>query len=163
LRVVLRAVPHTLGRAAAALAVVLVAACSGMKTYPNALEKNLQVRTETKSDSLFANVRAEVSIYRVGRDCRTDYEGTVALDAPTIAIGLPLERASLLVFRFNRSTFLGGSNSSISQETLLKPRARSRYDVDVSYRDNLYNVEIHERPEHGPRREVRLTPLGACR
>jgi len=148
----------------ASLALVLLIGCSGVKTYPNTLEKNLQIQTVTRSDSVFSKVRASVDIYRVDPECQLAYEGTVDLDAPTRAVGIPATRRSYLVFTFASSTFLGGANSATSQETLLEPRPGYRYDIDVMYEDNIYNVVVRERySRKNTVRELPLADLRTCK
>ena len=147
-----------------ALALALLVGCSGIRPYPNTLDKNLQVRTETSSGSIFEKVRATVDVYRVDTQCHLEYQGTVDLDKSALAIGIPAERLSYLVFSFASSAFLGGSQSTISQETLLKPRVGYRYDIDVSYRNDIYNVVVREsHPYKGASREIALAGLGACK
>jgi hypothetical protein len=146
------------------LAVGLVAGCSGLKPYPNTLEPNLQIRTETKAGSVFSGVRAAVGVYRVDARCEIEYQGTVDLDKPVVAVGIPADAASYLVFAFASSSFLGGTRSTISQETLLRPRPGYRYDIEASYKDDIYNVairEVHSRT--GASRAVQLQRLDACR
>jgi hypothetical protein len=146
----------------ALLALTLFAGCSGLKTYPNTLEKNLQVRTVTKSRSMFSKVRARLDIYRVDAPCRLKYEGTVDLDNPTSAVGIPPGRLSYLAFTFASSVFLGGTQSATSQGTLLTPRAGYRYDIDVSYQNDIYNVVLRERaPRRNAGREIALASLDA--
>ena len=146
------------------LAFALTAGCSGIRPYPNTLDKNVQVRTETRSGSIFSSTRASVAIYRVDPQCRVAYEGTLDLNEPVILVGLPTDRVSYLVFGFHSSSFLGNPRSSISQETVLRTRAGHAYDIDVSYRNSLYNVVVHERqPRTGERRELELKRLSACR
>jgi hypothetical protein len=103
------------------LLIGLLAACSGIKPYPDIAEKNLQVRTSTDSGSIFSNVRASVSISRVDAQCRTEYEGTVELRKESVQVGIPVERWSYLVFHFSSSGFLSSTSSTIAQATLLKP------------------------------------------
>lgn len=146
------------------LAVGLLTGCSGLKPYPNTLEPNLQIRTETKSGSVFSGVRAAVGVYGVDARCQLEYQGTVDLDRPLVAVGIPADRASYLVFGFASSSFLGGTRSTISQETLLQPRPGYSYDVEASYKDDLYNVvirEVHRRT--GASRAIELQHLSACR
>lgn len=126
------------------LAAGLLAGCSGIKTYPNTLAKNLHVRTETDS-AFFSKVRVDVDVYRVAADCKIEYEGTVKLNEPLIDIGIPSDRTSYLVFNFNSSSFLAGSRSSIDYDTLLKPRGGFDYNVKLSYKDDIYNVVIMEK------------------
>ena len=144
------------------LLVGLLAACSGLKPYPNRLEKNLQVRSSTESGSIFSRVHASLSIARVDAQCRTEYEGTMDLGNGAVQVGVPVERWSYLVFNFSSSGLLSGS-SSIRQATLLKPRAGYRYDVELTYRDDLYNVVIREaRTGTSEGRELALRGLDTC-
>lgn len=126
------------------LAVSLLAGCSGIRPYPDTADKNMLIRTETKSGSIFSKVRAAVHIYRVDANCQIEYEGTVKLDQPSVPVGIPANRPSYLVFDFSSSSFLANSRSTISYETLFKPRAGHSYDAKVSYKDDIYNVEIRE-------------------
>jgi hypothetical protein len=142
----------------------LGAGCSGIKTYTNTLEKNLHVQTATDSGSWFSHVRVAVDIHRVGKDCATDYEGTVQLTEPTMEIGIPPDRWSRLVFVFASSSFWGNRSSTITYETLLRPRPTYHYDVAVSYRNDLYHVAIRETPSNrSPGRELDRLTLSACR
>jgi len=120
------------------LSASLLASCSGAKTYPDTLPKNMHVRTET------SKVRAELHIHRVDANCLTEYQGTVQLDKPTVEVGVPAGRQSLVAFTFSSSSFLSGSSSSVRYHTLLTPRAGYTYDVKVSYLDSIYNVTIRE-------------------
>lgn len=137
----------------------LLAGCSGLKPYPNAGDRNLDVRTRTESGSMLSSVRAALHFHRVGAGCKLDYVGTIDLDRSPLAIAVPAEQASYLVFTFASSSFLGGSRSTISQETLFRPRAGARYDAEVSYRNDTYHVVLRER---GSAREIDFVPLGAC-
>lgn len=141
----------------------LVAGCSGLKTYPDSGAKNLHVRTEAASGSAFSRMRVAVHIHQVDANCRTEYQGTVQLNEPSVQIGIPPDRLSFLVFSFSGSTFLGGSSSSISYETLLLPRAGYAYDAQASYKDNIYNVAIRESdPRRSAGREIVRRGLDEC-
>jgi hypothetical protein len=145
------------------LGMSLLAGCSGIKTYPDTLPKNLHVRTEASSGSAFARMRVAVHIHQVDANCRTEYQGTVQLAEPSVRIGLPPDRLSYLVFSFSGSTFLGGSSSSINYETLLLPRAGYAYDAQASYQDNIYNVAIRESgPRRSAGREIERRGLDDC-
>lgn len=146
------------------LTVSLLASCSGIRPYPNNLDKNVQIQTETRSGSILSKTRAYVGIYQVDGQCRIEYEGTVNLDRAVVLVGLPSDRLSYLVFSFVSSSFLANARSSISQETLLRTRPDHSYQIDVSYRDSIYNVVVRE---HDPRmrgsREIEVKRLGGCR
>lgn len=141
----------------------LLASCSGIKTYPNNLEQNVFISTTTNSGSVFTSINATVDIYRVKPDCTLVYQGTVQLDKPSVTVGLPADKFSYLVFGFASSSFLASSNSSISSETLLKPRRGYQYQIDVSYIDNIYNVELRESsPRKSAWRAIDTVALRTC-
>jgi hypothetical protein len=141
----------------------LLAGCLGIKPYPNTIDKNLHILTETNTGSFFSKVRAAIDIYRVDANCKTEYEGTVQLNEPSIDVGIPSHRLSYLVFVFSTSSFLAGSSSTISHDTLLKPRAGYNYDIKVSYIDNIYNVTIRETHlRTSATRDIVLKDLSDC-
>jgi hypothetical protein len=146
------------------LLVGFLTGCSGIKSYPNTLAKNLHIQTETDSGSLISNVRAAVNIYGVDASCQLEYQGTVDLDESSIAVGVPSDRSSYLVFDFASSSFLANSRSTVSYETLLEPVAGYNYDIEVSYADDIYNVEIREtHPFKSVNRDVERKQLSACK
>ncbi len=146
------------------LAVGLMTSCSGIRPYPNTLDKNVRIRTETESRSILSNTRAHVEIYRVDTECRIEYEGTIDLAQPLVLVGLPADRLNYLVFGFVSSSWLANARSSISQATLLRTRPDHSYEIDVSYRRSIYNVSLREhQPRKGSGREIELKRVDACR
>ena len=150
-------------RAGAAVVLsVTLAACSAVKPYPNDLAKNLHIHTRTDPGSWFADVEVAVGIYQVD-DCRLQYQGTVNLDQPSVAVGIPAGRPSYLVFEFASSSLFSG-DGRISYDTVLQPAPGYSYDIAVSYLDELYNVEIREiRGAGSARRSIDRSDLSACR
>jgi hypothetical protein len=141
----------------------LLAGCSGIKTFQNTPDKNLHIKTETDSSSMFSKVRAAVDIYRVDANCKTEYKGTVQLKNLSVDVGIPSGRLSYLVFVFHSSGFLSGSSGTITYNTLLKPRIGYNYDIKVSYIDDIYNVVIRETdPLMKKSREIELKDLNDC-
>ena len=133
-----------------------MAACSSnIKAYPNKLDKNLHIKTNS-------SVNTAVDIFQVNPDCSITYSGTVKLNKKDVDIGIPAGRSSYLAFAFSSSDFLSGE-STTSFSTLLRPRKNSKYDIDVSYQDNIYNVVIYERPGANKKREIETKDLSACR
>jgi hypothetical protein len=142
----------------------LITGCSGLKPYPNDLEKNIFVSTKTDSGSILSDIEASVDIFDVDKNCKLIYKGTVDLEKPITEIGLATGRASYLGFIFKTTGFLAPSTSSMSYYTLLKPRKKYRYNINVSYEDNIYDVEIREtqsRKQKG--KEIKRTDLSNCR
>lgn len=147
----------------ALLTAAFVAGCSGLKSYQNTPDNNLRVRTAADSGSWFSTVRTAVDIHGVTVDCQTEYEGTVQLNRPTIDVGIPPNRWSRLVFVFASSSFLANRSGSITYETLLKPRSGYQYEAKVTYKDDMYNVAVHEtHPSSSVSRELAHQDLRAC-
>jgi len=142
---------------ACALALAQLGGCSsGRKPYPNDLPtKNVSVR------STLSGVRGALHIHSVDAQCRTEYLGTLDLNQPAVVIGIPADRASYLVFNFSSSSWLRGSHAT-SHEALLRPRAGHRYEIEASYRNDIYNVVLRELPPKGAARELPLRDLAAC-
>jgi hypothetical protein len=135
----------------------MLAACSAVKTYPNTLDKNLHVGTKTDS-----GVDAAIEIFEVKPDCSIKYSGTIQLDNPVIDVGIPTGRSSYLVFVFSSSGFFTGSNT-ITYDTLLRPRKDARYDIDVRYQQDIYNVVINERLGSNKSQEIEVKSLAECK
>ncbi len=126
--------------AACALGLALLAGCSGgRKPYPSQAPENLSVRPS------LSGVRAALHIHGVDAQCRTEYLGTLELDRPAVALGIPADRLSYLVFDFSGSSWLRGSHR-MTQETLLRPRAGHLYEIAATYRENIYQVVVRELP-----------------
>ena len=104
-------------RAALAALVVLFGGCSSLKPYPSVAPENVVVKSALESGSILSSMRGSVHIHELDASCHSSYVGTVRLDRPSVALGLPAERASYLVFAFDGSSFLGGTSSSTSAGT----------------------------------------------
>lgn len=128
----------------------LLAACSGLKTYRSDHERNLFITTQTEARGLFSGVDASLDIYQMQDDCDVHYQGTVDLGDSFVEVGVPTGEPAYLVFRFESSAFLANSHSSTSYDIALNPLADHVYEFSVTYRDNIYNVEVQERPRGGP-------------
>jgi hypothetical protein len=151
-------------RLAAAVLVGLAAGCSNLKPYPNDLPiKNVTIRTAASAGSVFSSVKVELDVHSVDASCATRYLGTLQLDQPTMAVSLPSGRGSLLTFQFLSSNVLGSSRGSISRRVFVTPRPDQRFEIDVTYRDDLYDVVVRERVRNDASREVALRDLSACR
>jgi hypothetical protein len=145
------------------LAASLLSGCSGLKTYPDTVPKNLLIRTETSSGSFFSKVRAALHVHRVDANCQTEYQGTIQLGDSAVEVGLPVDRVSLMAFVFTSSATLGGSSSSVRVEALLKPRAGYTYQANLSYVDSMYGVILREiDPRRSSSREVERKSRKGC-
>lgn len=142
----------------------MLAGCSGIKAYPNQLEKNVDVTATTKADSIFARVRASLDIYSVDAHCQPTYEGTVDLGQATTGVGLPVNRPSLLAVRFDSHNYLARSSGTTDDQTFLTPRRGYRYRIEARYIDDIYNVKVLERPGRVARWRVMNQPSApACK
>lgn len=142
-----------------ALLSCLLTACSGLKTYRSHYERNLLITTDTEARGLFSGVDAALDIFSVQDDCARQYEGTVNLGHSLVEVGIPTERPAVLVFRFESSAFLSNSHSSMGYDVMLYPLTDHVYDVDVSYKNSIYNVEVQERPRGGADGEAMIIAM----
>jgi hypothetical protein len=146
------------------LPVLLLAACSGVKTYPDVANKNVHLRTKVVDGSVMSSMHAGLNIYTVDAKCEATYVGTVELDEPAVDIGIPPGQLTYLMFVFSSKGMLGGVNSSTTYETLLRPRAGYEYRVDVRYVDDIYNVDLFETlPRSKQGHELPPRRLDSCR
>jgi len=141
------------------------AGCSALKPYPNDLAtKNVSIRTTANASSMFSSVTVELDVHGVdATSCSTRYLGTLQLDRAPVALGIAPERGTVLTFRFLSAGFLGGSRSSVSRTVFIAPTPDERYEIDVSYRDDLYDVVVRERLRSGALRDVAMVESKACR
>ncbi|MDX1406370.1 MAG: hypothetical protein R3192_17695 [Woeseiaceae bacterium] len=133
--------------AVVALSLLLVG-CSGLKPYRSSHEKNLFITTDTEQ-GFFSGVDAALDIYSMRTECDVDYQGTVELSNSRVEVGLPQGVPAWLVFRFESSAFFSNTRSSMGYDVALYPEYGQVYDVNVSYHDNIYNVEVAERRRGG--------------
>ena len=138
------------------LAIVGISACAGGKYYSNDDPKNLFVQTQVDS-----SVRAALHVSRVDANCQAAYQGRVALDRPTVEIGIPVEQLSFVDVSFDSSSFLSGSHK-MSAGTLFKPRAGYRYELIATYRNDIYNVALREIAPSNKVREIPRRDLWNC-
>ena len=153
----------------AALAVLLattglLAGCSGIRTYPNQLDKNFFIQTTVDSGSIISTINATLDIYDVNKTCQASYVGTVKLNQNNTEVGIVPGKTSYISVRFDKGGFLSNSSCHITYETLIKPRKEYRYEVNVRYVDDIYNVEIVEKRSPGLKgHEVPIYPLNECK
>lgn len=142
-------------RALVLLGSVLVAGCSGLKTYPNEAPKNVRVATQLEG------ARASLHVHEVTGPCATRYDGTVKLDQPVVEVGVPAGRPTLLVVGFDTSSFLGGQRGT-TVGTAFTPREGYRYELGVRYKQDIYDVALREVDRKGASRELPRRGLGGC-
>ena len=150
--------------AAVSFMVGFVTTCSGLKTYNSNLDNNLQISTETDSGSILSSMRAAVDVHTVNPDCTIEYAGTVKLDDRPEEIGIPTGRSTYLVFVYEKGGFFSSTETSMTYETLIRPRAGYQYSAKVTYEDSLYNVVLNEtRPGSKKKRAIATRGMHTCR
>lgn len=78
-------------------------------------------------------------------------------------LGIPTGKATYLTVTFASSSFWRGSSSHMSYNTLLFARKGYRYELDVSYVDDIYNVVLYEIAQRTcKKRELDVTALRDC-
>ena len=138
----------SLGRTAVLVLVTgAVAACSSAFPYRSAGPENLHIATDLRSGT------AIMRVYETKGKCSWNYQGTVELSRRNLQVGLPVNRQSYLVFIFEGGNYFAGYHS-IDYDMYLTPRPGYRYEAEVSYNNDMYDVTIYERGRHGGRRKI---------
>jgi len=143
---------------------VHLSGCASTKLYSSSLQDNIAITTRADADSAFSSVNIFLDIYEVNRACATKFLGSVKLYETKTLVGLPVNKNSYLSFRFVGSSFLGGSSSSTSFDTLLKPLKGYEYEIHARYVKGIYNVDILERRgAKGRKHRIESRELNQCR
>jgi hypothetical protein len=121
------------------LVALSVCGCSGLKTYPNTLEKNARIHVRTDGGTLLSRIGIALDLYAVDPGCGTQYLGTVELDDATIELGLPLDQKVRLAYVFSRDALLGTSGTTVI-EMMVTPRRGERFEFDVAYLKEGYTA-----------------------
>ena len=110
------------------------------------------------------DITTSLNIYSVNNKCEAQYLGTVDLEKAKTDLGLPANKLLYLDFRFVTSGFLRSGRSSMSYDTLLKPRSGAQYYIELSYLDDMYDMEIWEkRSKKSSKRELDNRPYDSCK
>jgi hypothetical protein len=143
---------------------ILLAGCSGIKSYSKSLPKNLHVTTRVVSGSAAKSTVAEFDVYRVNARCETGYLGRVYLDSPKTEVGIPVDELIYLDFIFASKALMSTTTKAIRYKTTLIPRRGYEYHAKVDYDKGIYNVVIWEkRPGGFTNRIIGQTPLSSCK
>lgn len=138
--------------------------CASTKYYNSSVNKNLLVTTKKDSGSAFSSIDIYLDVYEVNHVCEAKFLGSIKLSDKQNKVGIAVNKNTLLSFRFEGSSFLGGSRSSASFDTLLKPRKGYLYDINARYQRGIYNVEIHEQHANsGKKHRIESRELNKCR
>lgn len=116
--------------------------CSGIKTYPNDLPKNLTVITKTDS-RMFNRVYPSLHVYDIDKTCALTYIGTIKLKDKQTEVGIPAGKTNYFSFEFTSKSW--SVQSSTAMGVLLNTKKKTHYKVDASYKDDIYNIEIFEK------------------
>ena len=136
----------------------LATGCSNVKPYKSLSTDNLFLKAKTDPD-----VKAAVDIYGVDKTCKLTYQGTVDVDNKLKKVGIPINKPSYIVISFSKSSFWSGQSSSMSQETLLTAKKGYRYQMDLSYMDAIYDIELKRiHNKSGKSRVIEPVGLGSC-
>jgi hypothetical protein len=141
------------------LVTLLFGGCaSNIKPYRAELPHNLGIISNTES------VEASLHIYRLDKQCELTYLGSIDLDGNNLQLGIDTDQTSLLVAGFASSSFWSSSSGYIDYGITLTPRKAYRYEIEVSYIDNIYNVQAYEiNRSSAKKREMGDRELEICR
>lgn len=145
------------------LLLAALAGCSGLKTYPNDLEKNLTVQT-TLSGSLFGSIKAYLHVYDPKDECKIKYVGSLKLKNGEAEVGVAVNRPVCLDFVFHAGD-LFNPETHLHNRAIVTLRPGVRYVAIVRYVDRIYSVSIRELGSSSlpgrevPSQEINCAPL----
>jgi len=136
--------------------------CSGLKTYPNAMEKNALVHVQSNRTGLLSRFGVALDLYTVDARCGSQYLGTLELDQETVQLGLPLEQKVLLAYVFSHDAMLGTSGTAVI-EMMVTPHRGEHYEFNVSYLKEGYSATGQVFAPGNPQaREIEYARLQDC-
>ena len=140
------------------LVMLLFGGCaSNIKPYRAELPHNLEIISNTES------IEASLHIYSLDKQCKSTYLGSVDLDRDSLQLGIDTGQPSFLVTSFDSSSFWSASSGYMDYGITLIPRKSYRYEIGVSYIDNIYNVKVYEiNRSNGIKREMEDRELANC-
>jgi len=136
---------------------LMMTACSNIKPYQATHKNNFFVNSKTDND-----VKSSIDIYQVDKACKYIYKGTVSLEQGKNKIGLKNNEDNYLVVSFTTSSFWASSTSSMSQDMMIKPDKGYTYKLDLSYLDNIYNIEL-KKTQPGSNKTITIDTLSPHR
>jgi hypothetical protein len=132
------------------------------KVYQSTADKNLRISAKTLGNS-FATVNAMfLYVYEVNRQCQLDYLGHVALDQPTLEVGLPVGKPLLLKAEFASGGRFDRSGLRNAYSYLIELRPGYAYAADIQYQQQFYKFALSEGRRGGPMRTVERKALESC-
>ena len=135
----------------------LVSCASGIKPYPPRSPLNLEIHNHAEQ------VEASLHLYRLDQSCAAEYLGSVDLDAPQKNIGIEPAQTTLLEVGFASSSFWSNRSAYMNYPLTLKARSSKRYELNIYYRDGIYDVRLFEiDPATGQKRRPDDGELRTC-
>jgi len=143
---------------------VLVAAfvgCSSLKLYPDNLYKNLSIKLQKDKSTFFTDIETYLHIYKIDKQCKRTYMGSVELNKKNMQVGLPVNQKLFLDFAFVRAG--GGSSSVIKEGTMINVKSKTRYLADVLFEDGIYDVSMsYRKNKKNKSAKFKMIPIKAC-
>ncbi len=117
---------------------LLLISCSSLRPYSYQGEDNLVINTTTDE-----HIDTVVDIYDAENPCQLEYQGSIQVKPVSMTTGLPVNIHHYLVINFSSSSMWTG-DKNMGVNSVLQPEQGFRYQYDLSYKDNIYNVELRE-------------------
>ncbi len=153
----------TLRHLAALLGLLALAGCSTPdKVYESTPEKNLRIAGKTLGDSFAQVNRIYLYVYEVNRQCKLDYLGHVALDKPTLEVGLPTGKLLMLSAEFASGERFGRSGVRNSYSYALELRPGYDYAAEIVHTEQFHKFALSEARRGGPMRALQRQGLEGC-
>ena len=153
----------TLRNLAALLGLLALAGCGTPdKIYQSTPEKNLRIAGKTLGDSFAQVNRIYLYVYEVNRQCKLDYLGHVALDKPTLEVGLPTGKPLMLTAEFASGGRFDRSGVRNSYSYALELRPGYDYAAEIVHTEQFHKFALSEGRRGGTMRALQRQGLEGC-
>lgn len=134
-----------------------LSSCAPVKYNSSKHKHNIHINTESGPKKYFSKLTFALDIYRLDSSCKKYYLGRVTLKDTQSSLGLPVNSNRYLVFRFFSISYLKSSKRETSSTAIIKARPSHHYYITMTYKENIYNVEIQQsKGKNSKRRPYKL-------
>lgn len=141
------------------LIVVAIAGCASAR-YQDRQEKNVTIHVKLGKEGLFTSTEIVAGINDIAPDCSSSYRGYIPLRAGANELGLATGQRTYLMVEIEQSKFR--QKSSFSRGVLFTPGQGRKYEVEVAYVDEMFDLRLYEAAGK-TRKPLDVVPASACR
>lgn len=152
------------GSAVASIFLAVLAGCASEPAYISTAEKNLHIENKLIESGFVHKYYSYLYVSEVDHNCQFKYLGYIALNQPTLDIGLPTNKLLLLRAEFATfSRFSDPKSSRIDTSYFIQLKPNTKYAADIQRNEIMYKFTMYNGPTIGdPKRRIGKNSNIAC-